>query len=349
MVNSKKRLPGLDLIRIVAAIFICAYHFGVECLTAGIAVPPQLISVGVMNFGEIGVWLFFLLSGSALSWQWRDKWNLKDYISRRITSIFPMFWVGFCALFLYGEVLHGNNATLPKWRLIFSVIGLDGYLLPLIDTFYKIGEWYLGCIIIIYIIFPLIRYMLQTKKRAIICCGIMGVLWLVWGYICPLPFTTQHTVLGCLPMFFIGVLWGKFYSKQTDIILFLLGVVGFIFSFLAQPFKIFPSYFCGAFLSIVIFFILLKLGNILPTAVANVLKVVQKQCYGVFLIHHVTLILVIIPLMKRFALPNFVWWTGFILLSFCLAICLYFVSLPLTKGLKWLFDKIGRKSPANII
>ena len=50
--------------------------------------------------------------------------------------------------------MHGNNADIPRWRVIFSVLGLDGYLAPVTVTFYKIGEWFLGVILILYLVFP---------------------------------------------------------------------------------------------------------------------------------------------------------------------------------------------------
>ena len=49
--------------------------------------------------------------------------------------------------------------------MLFSVLGLDGYLcnqglIPF--DFYKLGEWFLGCIIILYLIYPLIRKAVDT-------------------------------------------------------------------------------------------------------------------------------------------------------------------------------------------
>lgn len=86
-------------------------------------------------WGSIGVNLFFLLSGASLTHRWQNRWNLKEYVKGRILAIYPDFWVIFFSLFVYGEVLHGNNASVPKWKLIFSIIGVDGYMQQFTSTF----------------------------------------------------------------------------------------------------------------------------------------------------------------------------------------------------------------------
>ena len=130
-------------------------------------------------WGSIGVNLFFLLSGASLTHRWQNRWNLKEYVKGRILAIYPDFWVIFFSLFVYGEVLHGNNASVPKWKLIFSIIGVDGYMQQFTSTFYKIGEWFLGCLLILYFLF-VISFRL-TKGRSLVVLfffyfGLLGLL-----------------------------------------------------------------------------------------------------------------------------------------------------------------------------
>lgn len=154
--------PGLDVVRLAALLPVLCYHYCIEAARLGFAVPTALISRGMADWVELGLAWFFLLSGAALCLQWQGRFALRRYLAGRAAATYPAFWLGFAALFLYGEVLHGNNADIPRWRVIFSLLGLDGYLTPVTVTFYKIGEWFLGVILILYLVFPLLLWCIET-------------------------------------------------------------------------------------------------------------------------------------------------------------------------------------------
>ena len=132
--------PGLDVVRLAALLPVLCYHYCIEAARLGFAVPTALIGRGMADWVEIGLAWFFLLSGAALCLQWQGRFDARRYFVGRVAATYPAFWLGFAALFVYGEVLHGNNADIPRWRVVFSVLGLDGYLAPVTVTFYKIGE-----------------------------------------------------------------------------------------------------------------------------------------------------------------------------------------------------------------
>ena len=142
--------PGLDVVRLAALLPVLCYHYCIEAARLGFAVPTALLGRGMADWVELGLAWFFLLSGAALCLQWQGRFALRRYLAGRAAATYPAFWLGFAALFLYGEVLHGNNADILRWRVIFSLLGLDGYLTPVTVTFYKIGEWFLGVILILY-------------------------------------------------------------------------------------------------------------------------------------------------------------------------------------------------------
>ena len=207
--------PGLDVVRLAALLPVLCYHYCIEAARLGFAVPTALLGRGMADWVELGLAWFFLLSGAALCLQWQGQFALRRYLAGRAAATYPAFWLGFAALFLYGEVLHGNNADIPRWRVIFSLLGLDGYLTPVTVTFYKIGEWFLGVILILYLVFPLLLWCIETplRRRALAAC--MAVLAVVWPLICPAPWEAGHTVLGRLPAFALGVWFGVFLQKDA--------------------------------------------------------------------------------------------------------------------------------------
>ena len=207
--------PGLDVVRLAALLPVLCYHYCIEAARLGFAVPTALIGRGMADWVEVGLAWFFLLSGAALCLQWQGRFDARRYFVGRAAATYPAFWLGFGALFLYGEVLHGNNADIPRWRVIFSVLGLDGYLAPVTVTFYKIGEWFLGVILILYLVFPLLLRCMETAARRRVLALCMAVLAVVWPLVCPAPWEAGHTVLGRLPAFALGVWFGSLLQQNA--------------------------------------------------------------------------------------------------------------------------------------
>ena len=213
--SDKNYLIELDCSRDLAAIFILVYHFIIESNTAGYIHFSPFILQMFSFWGSIGVNLFFLLSGASLTHRWQNRWNLKEYVKGRILAIYPDFWVIFFSLFVYGEVLHGNNASVPKWKLIFSIIGVDGYMQQFTSTFYKIGEWFLGCLLILYFLFPIFRYFVSPNKRTFFGGSILFLFWLIGPSLC-LPYDGNHMVLGQAFVFWVGMLLSQLFGRKYN-------------------------------------------------------------------------------------------------------------------------------------
>ena len=210
----KNYRPGLDVVRLAALLPVLCYHYCIEAARFGFAVPTAFIGRGMADWVELGLAWFFLLSGAALCLQWQGRFALRRYLVGRAAATYPAFWLGFGALFLYGEVLHGNNAEIPRWRVVFSLFGVDGYLSPVTVTFYKIGEWFLGVILILYLVFPLLLWCMESAARRRVLAVCMAALALLWPLVCPAPWEAGHTVLGRLPAFALGVWFGTLLKKD---------------------------------------------------------------------------------------------------------------------------------------
>ena len=153
----KQRDDALDFVRLVAAVMIVVFHFNSMFAPKGdVSAGPLRYANG--SFGNFGVALFFLLSGYALMLRYGQACPLKTFYKKRFLSIYPLYWLCFFSLFLYSDILHGNlPAGVPGWSIIWSVLALDGYLAGVVPTFYLLGEWFVGCIVLLYLVFPLLR------------------------------------------------------------------------------------------------------------------------------------------------------------------------------------------------
>ena len=144
----KQRDDALDLVRLVAAVMIVVFHFNSMFAPKGdVSAGPLRYANG--SFGNFGVALFFLLSGYALMLRYGEACPLKAFTNGGFFSIYPLYWLCFFSLFFYSDILHGNLPPgVPGWSIIWSVLALDGYLAGVVPTFYLLGEWFVGCIVL---------------------------------------------------------------------------------------------------------------------------------------------------------------------------------------------------------
>ena len=292
--------PGLDVVRLAALLPVLCYHYCIEAARLGFAVPTALIGRGMADWVEVGLAWFFLLSGAALCLQWQGRFDARRYFVGRAAATYPAFWLGFGALFLYGEVLHGNNADIPRWRVVFSVLGLDGYLAPVTVTFYKIGEWFLGVILILYLVFPLLLRCMETAAHRRVLALCMAVLAVVWPLVCPAPWEAGHTVLGRLPAFALGVWFGTLLKKNALPSYRLY--IGLAVCPLLWVDEV-PRLAVLLVLASVLFWAVYAAGQHVPAPLCPALRRLAGWCYGVYLVHHVLLTLVFLPFVQGHGLP----------------------------------------------
>lgn len=181
--SKKHRIVSLDFVRAFACICIMITHFSavVAGWTNGSYAYPNLIIPSYyfgnkVYIGGIGVSIFFMLTGASLMLSYKEG-NLPLYYKKRFLSIYPMFWIVFVIASVV-DFLYFKTLGSPDLRLLpFSIVGMDGYLgaMGLIPFgFYKVGEWFLGCIICLYILFPLLHYCF-ARKPILTMLGVMAI------------------------------------------------------------------------------------------------------------------------------------------------------------------------------
>ena len=305
----KQRDDALDLVRLVAAVMIVVFHFNSMFAPKGdVSAGPLQYANG--SFGNFGVALFFLLSGYALMLRYGEACPLKAFYKRRFFSIYPLYWLCFFSLFLYSDILHGNlPAGVPGWSIIWSVLALDGYLAGVVPTFYLLGEWFVGCIVLLYLVFPLLRAALRRAARLSVC--VVLAVWAVWLAFYPGPFAREHDFITCIPIFMAGMVlahtgavqaqtWPVRLCGGQSVFVRPLWAAGFAAAavfFVPLPL---PQEVCDLLLGVAAFLLLHALGRALPKGAYRVIRPLAGAAYAVFLIHHVLLFIVFRP---RVALP----------------------------------------------
>ena len=338
-------IKGLDLCKCLSALLILLYHFGVERLTAGFSSPSFAAAPQFARWIEIACDLFFLTSGFSLWLGWGEGGRLSAYAKKRALAIYPMFWTGFFALFFYGEILHGNNHEIPRWRLLFSILGLDGYLSQWTPTFYKIGEWFLGCLILLYGVFSLLAWLMRRSWGRRLLTAVCVCLWAFWPLACPVGWNARHTVLGSLPVFCAGMALAQGWNNKTVQTWGWLGADLSIWALALLLWKGSVAPWLGPVTSVLLFCGLLWLGQRLPAGVGTGLHRLAGESYGIFLVHHVFLILVWLRVMARFAIGPVLGFVLYAPLCCVLAVLLRAAAWPVRAVLARILDP-GRRDGA---
>lgn len=293
MLEKPKRIFALDGIRCLATLSILTFHFNLLTAELGTAEPVGFLTFANGSMGHFGVPLFFILSGYSLQLRWAGRFAWKPYLKSRFLSILPAYWLGFGVLFLYTDILHGAlNPDIPLGNLAFTAIGMDGYLAGVVPTFYKIGEWFVGCILLLYFCFPLLQKALEKWP---VWLGVsVLVLFLPWVYYGRPLVAMEHCFITRIPEFLLGMYLAKYRDAvQLD----RWGWLGFFpLAFLwvvplgwPEPVR---TLLVGASAFPAVYWLCSLVKN---RWVCRAAQTLAGYSYAVFLVHHVTLDIVFRP------------------------------------------------------
>ena len=238
MTTPNKRIYYLDFIRAAATLLIILFHFlaGVEAYQ--LLQNPDMFKVGgisLLNIGGVNltlgnyaVSLFFIISGAGLMHRYGEKLETKDFYRKRAASIYPLYYTAFVVAFLIQLIVekgldHGSHL----WTFLLTILGIDGWLGEQIPNYGLVGDWFVGCIICIYLLFPYLRkWMNKNPHKTII---IYGLLFLIWEFIYPFDFPKRNDVIlrgfeVALGMYFVKIN-KKVTWKSAGVATILLGAI----------------------------------------------------------------------------------------------------------------------------
>jgi peptidoglycan/LPS O-acetylase OafA/YrhL len=188
-VKTAQRSHSIDALRGLAALVIVLYHarpmfwvgIGSIWSTYGVSFHPNAL-LGYLSmplsFGGLAVDVFFVLSGycihrkgaSLLAKDPKYKLNIKNYFSRRIFRIYPVYIAALCLTGLVHFYVAAREPALVvgqdnSWfSFLISLLSLQGIFAP---SFAHNGVfWTLAIEIHFYLIYPVI-YWMSSKKSSL--------------------------------------------------------------------------------------------------------------------------------------------------------------------------------------
>ena len=282
--EKKNRIFYLDFIRVISMIMIVTYHFFAH-FTENNIVGAKIFSNG--KWGLIGVTLFFMISGASLMYNYGEKLEIKSYIKKRFLGLYPMFWIAYIFVFIY--VFYQAKRltwTISIYKIFFSFFAMDGYLSEFTPTFYLIGEWFLGCIICIYILFPILRkLMLKFPKTLIVIATLLNFAVLLFHKNWIL--TINKNIIVCAYSFLLGMYIIK-YIKEFKIWYAILPLILSIALYFVKANTMNMIVLLTNLVGYNLFIVLSCLGTKLKNLniLKNIFNVLSKYSYAIFLVHH---------------------------------------------------------------
>ncbi|MCD2492135.1 acyltransferase [Lacrimispora sp. NSJ-141] len=300
----KERLFYLDFIRALATIMILLTHYNARYLFYYMnPAKPENAIISLYPFhlyiGDLGVALFFIISGVSLMYVYHKKCELKQFYSKRFQSIYPMFWITYFIAFLYFFfcLKHMIHMEVPKQNFILTILGLDGYLFGVVPSYYILGEWFLGCIILMYLIFPLLRKLLLSHPW-ILCIGAV-LIYIPFAFYEWFPsFSSSKLLFVRIPELIFGMIF-IWKIKESRLWMAIIGVIILACTVFFNP--ALPSSVKTTYIGISFFIVLVYISKWLDRPIfRGICRTISKYSYAAFLTHHV----IIDELAKHFPMAD---------------------------------------------
>lgn len=296
MENKTNRIFCFDLIRAFSCLCIMVVHFNAsvsgwvngQFLYPNSLVPNYYLG-GQVYLGGIGVSLFFMLSGTTLMMHYHGGW--KNFYLKRFKSIYPMFWIAYAIVAMFDLMFSGSVGAIDLRLFPLTVAGMDGYLATLGVVpygFYKIGEWFLGCIVLLYLLFPIVyqcvkRFPAATAIGSVVLAVALSRLCKHFGYQC-----SGLEPWFKLPEMVLGMLLAKCHIEKNSRLAFLLAIVSGMSVVVLQVLQVSINSLVLCTLTCLFLFTTLVLlsGLVKNRNVRTVVSCFAGLSYPIFLTHH---------------------------------------------------------------
>ncbi|WP_025821372.1 acyltransferase family protein [Shewanella marina] len=284
---------SIQLLRILSALLVVIYH---ACNKVGLE--------GVFKFGQMGVDIFFIISGFVIYISSCKKvYSPIKFLRNRFFRIYPIYWlftfIAFIAYIIYPSLVNSGRET----SILNSI-----FLLPSDKPYLINNAWTLVYEMFFYFIFSL--FITLKNKYRVIGTSIVIVLLLSVRYFFPnlssnlyFYFYSDYILLE----FLFGVMFAYFYVT--------LNINKWVFTVLALVLSFFYIYiyslsethrlFYYGIPSFIIFYIVVSLeGYILKSNIKNIVDALGNCSYVLYLLHPFILVLVYKLFQKHYILSD---------------------------------------------
>lgn len=286
--NKISRIFGFDFAKCICALLIIFYHYACHTISE---FRFFYYTANGYSWGGMLNTVFFAVSGASLYYKYQSfsSWHsVKVFWYKRWKSLFPMFYICFLFFFTISAISNHKLFFGPApSTLILSVFGIDGYCLNYFPTYYQVGERFIGAIIFLYIIYPLLLFLMNKCRYCIPVTLFIG--YLIMTQTSFFTITPSFNLISCTGSFYAGILFMKhFDSVFNNKTLCIVSVIVFLLLLTVKlpidgRYKVVIFQLHGLSLLLVTY----HLGEYLKNTKSQVFfTFLSKLTYPIFLIHH---------------------------------------------------------------
>lgn len=294
----KKRKFDYDLVRFIAMVSVVLFHINLCFTSNDITYRGIFFFVGnQVTWGQFGVSVFFILSGAMLPLSFESLNKKYDSFARIVAEYYKKRWIALMPAFLVAYFLVHFTFQAEFWpaggNFIWTLLGIDGYLaMGGFSTCYIVGEWFVGAILIIYLLAPFLYKVIRKYPKLVLLIFIVYYILLIRFY--PFQFPKEANFLVKLFDFVIGIYIGIYLDRIHPLL-----AVGGLALFLINRFVTIPLEpmvlvpVVGTASLIVIRFV----GHVIQSIPGSVSEGFQRLItaiaglsFEIFLVHHVLIV-----------------------------------------------------------
>ena len=279
----KREITGISFARAILTLSIVLIHF-VGATEKTYAIVDRYFYAPWNSMAVTG---FFMISGAVLYYNHDEIPSLKEFYFKRFKSIYPAYYIAYSYFFIQKVFETGDLLTHGQpWCLIFSLLGMDGYLEFKIPNYYLIGEWFVGAIVILYILYPLL--LKGIKKAPMLTTALSICMYYVMLKTMFHTVYAMRNIFTCIMSFVLGMLiirYESFFLKNIWI-----GVVSLVYLFTSGRLYVLPIDPCTItqLNGYALFFVLYYIGEyaMRSRTVKKPIAIINRIGFPIFLVHH---------------------------------------------------------------
>ncbi len=152
--------------RVLGVILILVHHLVGYTYTPSLLELVDRTDYHIFPLFFLGLSLFFFVSGYALYHNYTTfstRRAVGGFLKRRAIRIYPLYWIAIAAFIMLGIGAWGNNI----WWVVAQICGAQGLLAPRFGT-PVITLWFIGVILLFYLIYPFVVSFSSTSKRLVL-------------------------------------------------------------------------------------------------------------------------------------------------------------------------------------
>lgn len=212
------RLDFLDSLRCFAIIYVIISHL-ILIPQPNLAIP-EWIAPFLINGGDAGVSLFFVLSAFSLSYAMdkrsKEKQLLRNFYIRRFFRIAPLFYMLMVIYWIRDAVVF--HVLHPAWEILINASLLFN-LAPCCITGFVWASWTVGVIALLYLIFPAIHKYIRNLHGALALFVASVLIAWGWSYV----IKNYGVAIGYLNAEDVGFVWGFGFLQHLPV--FICGII----------------------------------------------------------------------------------------------------------------------------